>query len=182
MIISYQLNANDFLQYQLYTASKSDRIKKKRRRNKIIIPLIYIAVAAFYLYSNDTQGAIIFFSLGFLCFFLYSFWERRHYIKNYESFIKENYKNRFHKTIVLEIDQDFISSKDISGSEIKIATSEIEEINEISSSLFIQLNIGNSLILPKDKIQNINEMIPFLRQLANSLNVKYNIENYWKWK
>ncbi|MCC4921527.1 hypothetical protein [Flavobacterium chungbukense] len=73
-------------------------------------------------------------------------------------------------------------SKDITGSEIKIATSEIEEINEISSSIFIKLNIGNSLILPKDKIQDIDGIILFLKQLANSLNVKYNSENDWKWK
>lgn len=182
MIISYQLNANDFLQYQLYTASKSERIKKKRRRNKIIVPLIYIVFVAFYLYSKDIKGAVIFFTLGCLWFFLYSFWERRHYIKHYEGFIKENYNNRFYKDIIFEFGHDLISSKDISGSEVKIATSEIDEINEISSSIFIKLNIGNSLILPKDKIQNIDDVIPFLRELANSLNVKYNIENDWKWK
>lgn len=182
MIINYQLEANDFLQYQLYTASKSERIKKKRLRNKIVIPLIYVVFVAFYLYAKDISGAIIFLILGVLCFFLYSFWERRHYIKHYEGFIKENYKNRFHKIVNIVFGNDFISSKDDSGSEVKIATSEIEEINEISSSIFIKLNIGNSLILPKDKIQNADDLILYLKELTNSLNIKYNIENDWKWK
>ncbi|MBZ4034337.1 hypothetical protein K6T82_06150 [Flavobacterium sp. 17A] len=182
MVIRYQLNANDFLQYQLYTASKSERIKKKRTRNKIIIPLIYAAFVLFDLYKEDTQGAIIFSAIGVLWFLLYPYWERRHYTKHYESFIKENYQNRFYKDIVIEFDHDFLLSKDISGGEVKMATSEIEEINEISSVILIKLKLGNSLILPKDKIQNLDDVIPFLKELANGLNVKYNIENDWKWK
>ncbi|MBB4804177.1 hypothetical protein HNP37_004263 [Flavobacterium nitrogenifigens] len=182
MTTNYQLDENDFLQYQLYTASKSERIKKKRLKSKIIIPIIYGLIVAFDLYKGNTNSAIVFLAMGILWFFLYPFWDKRHYIKHYKGFIKENYQNRFNKVVVIEFADDFISSNDISGSEMKIATSEIEEINEISSSIFIKFNIGNSLILPKNKIQNNDDIILFLRQLANSLNIKYNIENDWKWK
>lgn len=182
MIINYQMDAEDFLQYQLYTASKSERIKKKRLKSKIIIPIIYGLIIAFDLYKGNTNSAIVFLIMGILWFFLYPFWEKRHYIRHYKGFIKENYQNRFNKVVIIEFGYDFMYSKDFNGSEIKIATSEIEEINEISSSIFIKLNIGNSIILPKDKIQDIDGIILFLKQLANSLNVKYNIENDWKWK
>ncbi|MEN2413074.1 hypothetical protein [Flavobacterium mesophilum] len=181
MTISYQLSANDYLQHQLYTASKSEGIKKKRFKSRITIPLIYGAFIAFYLYSKDIQGAIIFFILAALWFFLYPFWDKRRYIKHYESFIKENYKERFKETVLIELSTDFILEKGRASRGI-IATSEIEEINEISSSIFIKLKHGVSLILPKNAIENIDSLILFLKELANNLNVKYNIENNWEWK
>ncbi|GAA4125836.1 hypothetical protein [Flavobacterium chungbukense] len=69
MLISYQLDENDFLQYQLYTASKSERIKKKRLKSKIVIPIIYGLIIAFDLYKGNTNSAIVFLVMGILWFF-----------------------------------------------------------------------------------------------------------------
>ena len=181
MTIDYKIDENDFLMHQLFVASKSDRIKKKRQRNKIILPLIYVAFGLLFLFEDKYSMTIIFFIIGLLWFFIYPLWERRHYIKHYQGFIKENYKNRLGKTTTLEFSNDFILAKD-NGSESKVQTTELEEICEIPKTIFVRLKAGQSFILPKDKISNIDNVIIRLKELADYLKIKYDIDEKWEWK
>ncbi|MFM2386953.1 MAG: hypothetical protein RL660_1710 [Bacteroidota bacterium] len=40
MTITYTAHENDFLSYQLFAASQSERIKKKRRRSRLMLPIL----------------------------------------------------------------------------------------------------------------------------------------------
>jgi hypothetical protein len=96
MTIDYKIDKNDFQTFQLFVASKFDRIKKKRQRSKIIVPIIYIALGL--LFQDKVLLAIVFFIIGLLWFLIHPMWERRHYIKHYKSLIEENYKDRLIRT------------------------------------------------------------------------------------
>jgi hypothetical protein len=61
-------------------------------------------------------------------------------------------------------------------------TTETDEIIEISTLILIRLKSGQSLIIPKLKIDNIEDVRAFLKSLADSLNINYLIEDDWKWK
>jgi ABC-type multidrug transport system fused ATPase/permease subunit len=181
MTIDYKIDENDFLTYQLYVASKSDRIKKKRLRSKVILALIYFAFGLLFLFEDNFSMTIIFFILGIFLFFIYPLWERRHYIKHYQGFIKENYKERLGRTGTLEFNNDFILAKD-NGSESKVLTIELEEIIEIPTTILVRLKGGQSFILPKDKIANIDNVKTKLKELATYLKIKYDIDEKWEWK
>ena len=181
MTIDYKIDENDLLTHQLFVASKSDRIKKRRQRSKVIVPLIYFAFGLLSLFEDMFSLTIIFFIIGLLWFFIYPHWERRHYIKHYKGFIKENYKGRVGKSATLEFNNDFIIAKD-NGSESKVLTTEIEEINEIPATIFVRLKGGQSFILPKDKIANIDNVKARLKDLATYLKIKYDIDEKWEWK
>ena len=116
-----------------------------------------------------------------LWFFVYPIWERRHYIKHYKGFIKENYKDKLGITATVEFENDYILAKD-SGSESKILTTEIEEINEIPTTVFVRLKGGQSLILPKDKIANFDSLKGRLKEIANHLKIEYIIDEKWEWR
>ncbi|MCW2121154.1 hypothetical protein [Flavobacterium sp. 7A] len=60
MTITYQMDEKDFLIHQLYIASQSTRIKKKRFRSKIITPIIYTDFAFLFLYQEDYFLIVIF--------------------------------------------------------------------------------------------------------------------------
>ena len=124
---------------------------------------------------------IIFFIIGLLWFFIYPLWEKRHYIKHYQGFIKENYKDRLGRAATLEFSNDFILAKD-NGSESKVLTTELEEINEIPSTIFVRLKGGQSFILPKDKINDIDKVKERLKELADYLKIKYDTDEKWDWK
>lgn len=181
MTIDYKIDENDFLTHQLFVASKSDRIKKKRQRGKVILPLIYFSFGIlFYLQDEDTL-AIIFFTIGLLWFFIYPIWERRRYINHYTAFVKENYKDRFERTVTLEFNNEYILAKD-NGSESKVLTTQLEEICEIPTTIFIRLKGGQSFILPKDKITDFDKVKARLKELAEHLKIKYNTDEKWEWK
>lgn len=181
MTITYTIDENDFLIHQLYVASKSERIKKKRLRNRIIIPLLYVALGLWGVLINNWLLAIMLWVLGVLWFFLYPLWERRRYVKHYQAFIKENYKNRVDRIATLALNNDLILAKD-EGSESRVLTSELAEINEIPTIIFIRLKGGQSFILPKDKISNIDEVIAGLKELAAHLKIQYVLDEKWEWK
>ncbi len=181
MRIDYKIDENDFLTHQLFIASKSDRIRKKRQRNKIIVPLIYVAFGILFLLQDKVALTIIFFVIGLLWIFVYPLWERRHYIKHYKNFIKENYKDRFDRIATLEFSNDYILAKD-NGGESKVLTTEIEEICEIPTTIFVRLKGGISFILPKEKLVEFDNVKVRLKELANHLKIKYETDEKWEWK
>ena len=181
MTIDYKIDENDFLTHQLFIASKSDRIKKKRQRSKVILPLIYVAFGLLFLFQDKVSVAIIFFIIGLLWFFIYPIWERRHYVKHYKGFIKENYKDRLGRNATLEFNNEYILAKE-NGSESKVLTTELEEICEIPTTIFVKLKGGQSFILPKDRITDFEKVKAELKELANHLKIKYNTDEKWEWK
>lgn len=181
MIIDYKIDENDFLIHQLFVASKSERIKRKRQRNKIIVPIIYVALGLLFLFQDRISFTLIFCTIGFLWFFIYPIWERRNYFNHYQGFIKEHYKERLGRIATLEFTDDYILAKD-NGSESKILTTEIEEICEIPTTIFVRLKGGQSFILPKDKITDIDNVKVRLKELANYLRVKYEKDEKWEWR
>lgn len=180
MTVEFKLTENDFLIHQLYLASISERIRKKRQRNRIQFPLFFTIIALLLLAKSIFLGIVLFiFALSWFLFYPIS--ERKHYIEHYQSFIKENYQERTEKLAFVEFNNDFIFSKD-ETSEAKVSTKEIEEIVELPTIIFVKLKGGQSLILPKENIKNIEALIVRLKELANYLKIDYTVNDKWEWK
>ena len=168
--------------HQLYIASTSERIRKKRRRNRIIVPLTYFALGLLISFFDDKLDLlIVFFVIAIIWYIVYPIWERRHYIRHYRGFIKENYKDRIGRIATLEFTNDFILAKD-NGSESKVLTTELEEIIEIPTTILLRLKGGQSIILPKEKISSIDILTTKLKELASHLKIRYKLDDNWKWK
>jgi len=181
MTIEYTLDKGDFLTFHLFSASKSERIRKTRTRNKIMLPLVYLGISIILYFIESIELAIIIFLSGFLWIFIYPFYERKRYVKHYKKFIDENYKNRLGKPGNLKFEGDYIHSKDFTG-EAKMYLSELDELNEIRDYYYLKFNSGVSLIIPKRKIDNIESLDQFLNELATRLRIKHNVELNWRWK
>jgi len=181
MKLEYALEKSDFVVFQLYTASKSERIKRKRFRIKIIFPLIYLVLGLFSLLINDIVLCIFFIIVGSAWYLFYPKYESNRYIKHYQSYIDENYKNRFGKSETIEFEDDAILSKDYTG-ESKLYLSEIEELNEINEYFFLKFNSGVSLIIPKNGILSSEPLDRYLKDLSSRLKIKHYIDLDWKWK
>jgi len=181
MTVNYSIDKNDFLNYQLYTASTSETVRKKRLRGRIAIPIVYFLLAL-YSYSTDRTGLMIVACVvAVLGYFLYPLWDRKRYIRHYEQFIKEHYKEREGKAGLLTFSDDFIQIAE-GETESKIPVTEVEKITEINTNIFIKLKGGNSLILSKTKIGQITALIVFLKVFAGKLNIDYFEDQNWKWQ
>lgn len=178
MKINYKLTYQDFLEYQLYSSSKSELHRKKRFRSRIIIPILYIILGIYF--ANKDEGyliGILFTVLGILWYVfypLYSKWTYRRYIKK---FVEENYKNRINKEVELDFDVSSVSAKDYT-SESKINENEIKELIETRDHFFIKLDTDVSLIIPKHAIENKEE---FKKRILD-FGAVYVDELKWEWK
>ena len=181
MIVTYRIDQADFLTYHLYMASTSDLIKKRRRNNWITPPILYFLIGLHAIYNDTPFLGIIFFIFAILWLLFYPIWQRRRYANHYKSIIKESYNECHERSSTLEVDNEVIITKD-EGSESKIFTTELENIVEIPSAIFVKLNTAQSFILPKDKIDDIVNLTVRLKELAKHLNIEYIIDDKWKWK
>jgi hypothetical protein len=181
MQCEYNLDEKDFLIFQLYSASKSPMIRKKRLMNKIIVPIVYLLLGIPFVFLESYVTAYIFILVGVLWFFLFPMYEKRRYVSYYRKYIRENFKERFGRHISITFENDFIFSRD-TGNEGRTSTSEIAGIAEIPELIMIKLKPGQSVLLPVKKISNATELREHLKSIASVLQVKYETDLKWRWK
>lgn len=179
MKISYQIDEEDMLVYQLYAASKSDIVKKNRAKNKILSPLLFAGFAIAFLFV-DREMSVYFFIFTVTWFFLFPIWEKRIFIKNCRNVIRTNFKDRLSKDINFEFDTQQLILND-GTSETRVSSTEVDSINEIPSTIFVKLKNNTSFILPKSKIVDIDGVKTELKHLATYLNIQYNLDENWGW-
>jgi hypothetical protein len=181
IIFEYSIEKNDFLTFQLYTASKSERLIKKRKNSKNHVPIIYLVCSILFLLVAKYILASVFFVIGILWFFIYPIWEKTYYYNHYKSFEEDRDKTRRDGTCKIEINEGFIFSKS-DDNESKFSTKGIISISELSNLILINFTGGQSIIIPKDKISIPKaSVILFFKELANSLKVPYTDDNNWIW-
>ena len=140
-----------------------------------------LALLLVLLFENAYIAAIFFLITALLWFFFYPVWEKQRYTNHYKKSIRENLYDRIGKRGTIEIDNDTILAKD-TGSESRTLTTEIEAIYEISATIFIRIKGGQSFVIPKNKITNLDEVTNGLKELASYLNINYEINEKWRWK
>jgi len=175
MTLKYKIKEQDFLDFQLFNASKSERINKQKKKGWILMTVGSV-LAAFYFCLNQNIALTLY--LGLIAItsgFFYPKYFKWSHKKQYKTFIHENYSKRFGQIETIEIKEDSIFSKDKAG-ELKIYISEIEKIDETQNHFFLKISTGLSLIIPKNEINNSNE----LRQKFKSMGLTLNNETNWK--
>lgn len=181
MQIEYEIDEDSFLSDQLYVVSKSPRVRKRRRRGKIVVPLIYAACGFVALTLDRPTISVVCFVIASLWSIIYPMWEKRHYVKHYKGFIRENFNGRFGQTSILKINQDYIFIKQ-GDNESKLRTTEVQEINELSTALFIRAKSGLAIIIPKKEIADLTALTSYLQELAQTLHIPYITDTTWAWK
>lgn len=177
MKINYKLTNKDFLEYQLYTSSKSELLKKRRFRFQIVIPLIYVLFGLYFAFINgDNIIGIVFAGIGILWFALYPIYSKWRYKKYYQKHVEENYKNRINIPIEIDFDENSVIAKDFT-TESKIKGTELKELIETKNHFFIKLATDLSLIIPKHSIEDLTEF----KKRVTELGAEYVDERNWEW-
>ena len=180
MELNYSLNENDFLEYQLYAASKSENIKSQRRRNLVIMIVIFIAFFI-SIYSSTKKFPILPLIGYIILIIIYKIYETYRYKNHYKKFIRENYKERFGLVCTLNFGENDITEESKLG-QSKINYESLTEINEIQNYYFLKILTGQSLIIPKKEIKNMEQFRSLLAQIKSKYKIPENIELNWKWK
>lgn len=171
MEIEYTLSRADYLEFQLFAATKSETIKKNKRKARNRLPIIYLILGTILLTLSDKIFAIFFYLIGVLWYLLYPVFTKKIYNKHFEKYVDENFKKRFNTRIKASFSDDYdtIETSDLDG-ESKFITSEIERIFEIKRFIYIKMNSGSYLIIPKYKIDMIDKLRDELKMISQSKN------------
>mgnify|MGYP000477646293 CR=1 FL=1 len=176
--LKYSLTNEDFLEHQLYIASKSKNIIKKRKRTRVIVPLVYLALALFFFFSKENYiSSIIFISIAVVWYLFYPIRSKKLHIKHYQNHITEHYKNRIGVESEIKITNDYIFGIDNSG-ESKTKIEEVESLIELKNRFFLKLKKGLSLVIPKTAIDDIM----LFKNKISELNIEIIDELNWEFK
>ena len=180
MHVSFELSKEDFLQHQLFVASKSDSVKKQRQKSWWIMIALFGGLTIFFKFANNPLlfYYCLFFTVVSIIF--YPIYLRKRYVKHYVKFIEENYKNRLGQTVTIDFLDESIQSGDVSGSS-NINYSELQQITETGNYLYVKLKTIGYLIIPK-RIENIEATKSYLKTLSSQMKIDYVEALDWQWK
>lgn len=180
MKIVYKMGLNDSLTFQLFSASKSKRIINKRKRNRIIFPIIYFVTSLLFIYFKDYIAFSIIFAISVIWVFLYPIYSKKLYFNHYKKFLEEQIEDEKDPQISMWFDEEelYIETK---FSTSKLSLKEIKKIYEINDYYFIFVDKRNAFTIPKVEI-DIDVLNDFISNLIERTNIELIKELNWKWK
>lgn len=179
MTVEYKIDENDYLTFQLFMISKIKGVQKVRNRSKFFLGIYFLILGIFLISIGAFKTAFFIIIFGFSWLLLGPIWVKKYFVKHHLKSLRYIYGERLNNNFVIEIYDDYIVSKAI-GTETKTRTSELDEIFEISSAIYLRFKGEQSIIFPKNKIENIQDLKKRLLELANFLNIKYVVDEIWK--
>jgi len=179
--IQYPIDLNDHLNFQLYNASISESILKKRRKSRIRLPIIYLLLSMPIYFVGNNEFAAFFIIIAVAWYFIYPFYERKIYYKHYKKYVEENAATLVTENSKIEFDDTEIKTYDeLGNSSIKIHA--ISSIEETSEYYFIKIGTQQGLIIPKIKISNLSDLQDWLKQTQMKYHFDWNHNLDWSWK
>ncbi len=181
MTLNYKLEEADYHTHLLFTISKSSSAIKTRNRIRFLmtISLILFAVMA---YGNHSTGQTVYFSaLAILAFFFMPLYTRWSYRKTYLKHVRNYYKDRLSEPTTITFKSDILLISDSQGNS-QVDVTELDEINELENYYFLKVKSGQSIIIPKLKIDNKEELTSTLKELSQNQSIAWNDETSWIWK
>jgi hypothetical protein len=176
MTHKYQIHEKDYLDFQLYTASKGARFYKKMRNGRFFLTLTSLITASYFLYIKD-WGMLTYFGLTTLVFFfLYPRYFKCRQKVHYTKFIRRHYRSIFGQNEALEVKGKTVNLINETG-EGQLKASEFTTITETKNHFFAGLESGSSLIIPKGQL---SDPALLLRELKG-LKVKVISDLEWTW-
>jgi hypothetical protein len=151
MKITFQLTQKDLVKFNEYHSAHSPLHIKTLRRQRILVPIIYLVIAAFSAISLNYTFATMFSVLSVLWFLLYPKWIKKRCKKYFTKHVEENFSNVDKEPSSIELQEDGIHSTSHMGhSTFKYSV--IEKVVENDGVTYIYIGKGIALVIPHDRV------------------------------
>lgn len=165
MTFRYTLEPDDYLQMNLFVASRSPQVKKRALRNRIIIPILYLIIGLMlWLTYQSMFGLVILSAAAVVWALIYPGIQKRLYTRQYKANIAETYKNRFGKENTVTINDDELHLQDGFG-ESMIRMEQVNGLFRLGEHVFLRFSNGVHIIFPLRQIPEREVLLNTLRQL-----------------
>ena len=181
MTLELTLRETDYLEHQLYVASRTGRIKTQRRKSWLMISGAFLVLGLLFFQGSNRFLTVYFLICGVASLLFFPLYQRRYYRKHYQNHVRRNFKNRFGVNATLTFGAEQIRITDPSG-ETKLNEDGVEQVIEAPNSFYLKLKMGEYLIVPKSGIADLESLRAELKILAERQNIPFVSELDWKWK
>ncbi|HUH73470.1 MAG TPA: YcxB family protein [Chitinophagales bacterium] len=179
--ISFEVTKNDYLQHLLYSASKTPSVIQKRRRHKIILPIIYLGVAVFGIFQGNLLLILSMVAMAALWFWWFPSWERKQYIQQYNKYLDQNHVDEIGKKVKLEFNsQEIIQTE--KNQTFHISYEQIRGWFETKMAVYIGLQDGYTIIIPKNDAAEIEEIKSIVYNNEFKIPIQEQLDLEWEWK
>ncbi len=177
MKIKYELIEEDLLEYQLYLASKNEKIAKGRKRLQILFPVIYVGVAIFAWFTskNLIQSSAFLITAG-IWYFVFPFIHKMIVKARLKSAIAKTHPNGTTIGVEAEFLSNSIKLFDMQKMN-SINKNKIIDVVNLSERFLIRMQNNIALIVPKHAVKDETSLVKLLR----SYKVPFVDEIEWKW-
>lgn len=179
--LKYSLRKEDYLQHLLYSASKTPAILKKRKRNRIILPVLYLSIGIFGFINGNFPLFMALLALAALWYWAFPRWEQKQYIRQYSKYLDTQLQEEAGKDIELEFSPGQILQKE-SGQVFSIQYDQIRGWFETTDAVYIGLNDGYTVIIPKTGISQLAEIENIVRGNDANVVIPQIKDLNWKWQ
>ncbi|GAA4139037.1 hypothetical protein GCM10022216_16740 [Sphingobacterium kyonggiense] len=180
MDISYILREEDYLQFNLYVASNSKVVKRRRILSRYVVPAAYLIFALISFYMNAMIMGVIFLIFSILWVLLFPAYEVKKYVKAYKKYIQSNLSRSLNNQVELKVKDDFIYLNDHT-SEHKISIASLYELVELPSIFLLSSDVGSAILIPKDQI-DVSLVKQNLMDLSRTHKIPLIEKLDWKWR
>lgn len=179
--LKYSLRKEDYLQHLLYSASQTPAILKKRKRNRIILPVLYISIGIFGFINGNFPLFFALLTLAILWYWAFPKWEQKQYSKQYSKYLDTQLQEENGKDIELEFSTEQIIQQE-AGQTFSIQYDQIRGWFETKEAVYIGLNDGYTIIIPKADIQQLDDIENILLSNGSGITIPQVKDLNWEWK
>lgn len=172
---------DDFLQLQLYIASKAPDVAKKRNRSRYIVTGLFVFWAFLGWDGGSVFRSILFLGLGVLAYFGYPYYTCNLYKKHYVKHVRKTNETMFDQVSTSKLDRTGLFSTSKFG-EGTINADVFKRIVELPSIYLIMLENNQNVMIPKNGTSKVEEVEQYLRWLAGELDIDFIREVDWVWE
>lgn len=151
MKLTYQLTKADLVAFNEYHSAHSPLHIKMRRRHRILVPIFYLVLAAFWAFHGDYTVPSMLAVAAVLWFLLSPRWLRRRYRKHFQKHVEETIGDALETPTTVELREDGIHSTGHMGHSV-FNYSVVDKIVENDGFTYIYIGKGMALIVPHDRV------------------------------
>ncbi len=180
MTITYTLSEADYVTYQLFTASTSPAIQKKRRKVWLLITAAFVMLALLFYDTGSMFLAAMFLLYGLFTLVFYPLFARRQYLKYYQDLVRHTFYQVVNKPVQCTFSDDRLElSDELSKSTIQYRA--LTAIQHIPGYYYLIVRGCQYLILPKAQLADEAGVKNALTMAAAQAGIVIQQIPAWKW-
>lgn len=162
--LQYALQEQDYIQFYSFNTSRNPTIKKRKMRSWILLSVLFFGLGLYAYFNDKNIGLMIYsFSMSALVAVLYPYYFNWRYNRYYKKLIATQLKDKIGKNTSLSFNDNHLVLKD-EDTEVKWEMSSFVEVAEVTNYLYLYINGGGAVIIPKTDKGAIQQILSLLKE------------------